>query len=319
MKTPRLYLLAGFAMLMAFTSFSQSSTDSLYRVRTRDGNEYTGKLVSKDSLTVVLNTEKLGKITIKSEDVKSFESIDTRRLVKGEYWADNPQNTRYFFSPSGYGLKKGDGYYQNIWIFFNQVAYGVTNHFSIGAGISPLFLFGGGPTPVWVTPKVSFPLKNDKFSIGAGALLGVVIGDVEGPATFGIMYGSATFGSRDRNVGIGLGWAFGGGETAERPMFNFNFLHRTSQSWYLLSENYYINTGGDDLGIVSFGARWVPKIVGLDFGLFLPFGSAVSGETFAIPWLGFTIPFGKSRKAAFTSGKPMSLPVAPMAFFAGKR
>lgn len=296
-------------LCMAQISHAQSATDTMYRVRTKDGNEYIGKVISRDSVALVLKSDKLGQITLQMADVKQVDLVDQKRLRNGTYWADNPQNTRYFFSPSGYGLKKGDGYYQNIWIFFNQATVGITDNISIGAGVVPLFLFGEA-TPVWITPKVSFPIVKDKVSIGAGALLGTVIGADEDNATFGIMYGSATFGSRDRNIGLGLGWAFAGGETADKPTINFNFLHRTSQNWYLLSENYYIDAGGDDLGIISFGARWVPRVIGLDFGLVLPFGSAIGSTTYPIPWLGLTVPFGKSKRAL--AGKSMRLPVSPM-------
>ncbi len=31
-------------------------------------------------------------------------------------------------------------------------------------------------TPIWVIPKVSVPVVKDKFNIGAGALVGYVVG-----------------------------------------------------------------------------------------------------------------------------------------------
>ncbi len=64
---------------------------------------------------------------------------------------------------------------------------GVTNYFSIGAGIVPVFLFGGGATPVWITPKFSIPVVKDKFNVGAGALVGTVLG--ASGTGFGLLYG----------------------------------------------------------------------------------------------------------------------------------
>jgi len=58
------------------------------------------------------------------------------------------------------GLHKGEGYYQNIWVFWNQASFGVTENFSLGFGIIPLFLFGGEAgqySPIWVVPKLSYP------------------------------------------------------------------------------------------------------------------------------------------------------------------
>ncbi|MEZ5070324.1 MAG: hypothetical protein R2751_04985 [Bacteroidales bacterium] len=39
--------------------------------------------------------------------------LQSNDLVEGEYWFSNPHATRYFFGTNGYGLEKGEGYYQN--------------------------------------------------------------------------------------------------------------------------------------------------------------------------------------------------------------
>lgn len=293
MRTLILHGLMALCLFWSNISFSQS--DSLHRLRTRDGNEYTGKIVSQTTENIVVQTKNVGAVTINRADISSMELIDEKQMVKGEYWPDNPQNTRYFFAPTGYGLKKGEGYYQNVWVLYNQVAYGITDNFSLGAGTVPLFLFGE-PTPVWLTAKLSFPVVKDKVYLGAGALAGLVIGAEDDNPSFGIMYGASTFGSRDRNVGFNIGWAFGGGEIAKSPTVGVNLLNRVSKTWYLLSENYYIGGSEDDLGILSFGARWVPRIIGIDFGFVLPVGPAVDGGTYPIPWLGISLPLGKGRK-----------------------
>jgi hypothetical protein len=93
---------------------------------------------------------------------------------------------------------------------------------------------------------------------------------------------------------LGLGWSYSGGEIAKTPTVNLSFMHRFSNRWYIMSENYYIDAGDDPLGIVSFGARYLTKNVGLDFGLFGFFGKGL--ETFfGIPWIGLTVPFGKRK------------------------
>jgi hypothetical protein len=62
----------------------------------------------------------------------------------------------------------------------------------------------------------------------------------------------------------------------------------------LLTENYYL--GGDNASFMlfSFGGRRIIKNTGLDFGLFIP--SETGGSLVAIPWLGFTVPFGKKSR-----------------------
>jgi hypothetical protein len=271
---------------------AQTPRDTIpfFQVATADGNEYTGIIISQDTSVLILQTENLGTLTFSKKDIVRVRLIEPEKLKEGIYWADNPQSTRYLWAPNGYGLKKGEAYYQNIWVLFNQVSIGVTSNFSVGAGMIPLFLFAGTSTPVWITPKFSIPVKKDKFNLGAGALLATVLGESE--TGFGLLYGIATFGSRDRNLSVGLGYGFAGGEWANSPTVSISGMIRTGARSYIITENYYIDGGFDTHVILaSAGFRWVINKAGLDFGLVLPYESSME-SVFFIPWLGITIPFG---------------------------
>lgn len=285
------FLFLPILLLFPFLLTAQIQTDStsLTRVEMNDGNEFIGHIVSQDTSTLILLTDKLGELTFNKRDIVKITPINPESIKKGQYWFENPQSTRYLWSPDGYGLKKGEGYYQNIWVLFNQASYGVTNYFSIGAGIMPVFLFGGGATPVWITPKFSVPVVKDKFNVGAGALLGTVIGEPE--TGFGLLYGLTTAGSRDMNITLGLGYGVSGSGWAKSPLISLSALARTGARGYLITENYYINMNGETLVLLSAGFRWVIKKAGLDFGLIMPLTEDL--VFFALPWLGVTIPFGK--------------------------
>jgi len=268
---------------------AQTSSDTtLVRIETNDGNEYTGEIVGQDSLKIYLKTRNLGEIGILKSDIRLQQKIKVQQIKDGKVWFENPQSSRYFWAPNAYGLKKGEGYYQNIWVLWNQVSYGITDNFSIGAGVIPLFLFAGAPTPVFILPKISIPVQHDKFNISAGALIGTILGESE--SSFGIVYGNTTVGTRDNNVTFGLGYGFAGDEWASSPMINVSGMFRLTSRGYFITENYYVNAGGSGAAVISLGGRWIIKKAALDFGLFLPVADT---ETFvAIPWLGFTVPFG---------------------------
>lgn len=260
---------------------------NLYTIETVDGNEFLGEIISEDSQSIKLKTDKFGEVTITKSDIKKKTPVEIQQIKNGKLWFANPQSTRYFWSPNGYGLKKGEGYYQNIWVLWNQFSYGVTDYFSVGAGIIPTFLFTA-PTPVFATMKFSIPVKKDKFNIAGGAIAGYVLGE-EG-AGLGIFYGLATYGSPNSNVSFGMGYGFAGGEWAQSPMFNINGMFRVSSRGYFITENYIISGGGETIALFSFGGRSIIKKVALDYGLVIPF---VDAEVeYAIPWLGFTVPFG---------------------------
>jgi hypothetical protein len=271
---------------------AQVNQDSvLYQIETNDGNEFIGNILSRDAEKIVLKTEKFGEMKIQVKDVKKISEVQKGKIISGKFWFDNPQATRYFWAPDGYGLKKKEAYYQNIWILFNQFAYGLTDNFSIGFGMIPLFLFEGSPTPIWITPKISIPVVKDKFNVGAGALIGTVLGEKD--AGFGIVYGITTFGSRDKNASFGLGWGYASGQWAKSPAINFSAMIRTGPRSYLITEDYYIGTAEEPGVLISLGGRWIIKRIGLDGFALVPFGMGL--DTFVIiPMLGLTIPFGKT-------------------------
>jgi hypothetical protein len=262
-------------------------------IETEDGNSFMGTIMKEDSSQVILLTEIYGRIHIPLVRIKTKQVIKRSDLVKGEHWFSNPHATRYFFMTNGYGLKKGEAYYQNTWIMFNQISYGITNHITIGGGVVPLFLFAGAPTPVWITPKVAIPVVKDKINLSAGMILGHILGEGIG---FGIGYGAFSVGNRDNNLTIGAGWAFADSEWADTPTLTLSGMTRVGRKTYLLTENYYIGISeGSSLGIISAGGRSVQKRLAIDYGLILPVGSSL-GTFIAVPWLGITVPFGNIQQ-----------------------
>lgn len=259
--------------------------ENLVSVIMNDDNEFIGQLVKEDALTITLKTDNLGTIAINKKDIKSRKAVETEQIKKGDFWFPNPQSTRYFWSPNGYGLKKGEGYYQNIWVLWNQFAYGVTDNISIGAGVIPVFLFGG-PTPVFGTAKFSIPVVENKFNVGGGAILGTVLGD---GTSLGIMYGIATLGSTDSNVTFGMGYGYADGGWANAPAISFSGMFRISKKGYILTENYLLSGDSDTGVIVTIGGRSIIRKAALDYGLVIPLGVDAG---IALPWLGMTIPFG---------------------------
>lgn len=281
-------------LFLATLSSSQDQIDSsnFWRIVTSDGNEYFGPIVSENNDTVEIRTEILGLIKIHRKDIKLIRKMSKARIEGGQIWLENLQATRYFWAPNGYGLKKGEGYYQNVWVLFNQASVGITKNFSIGAGTVPLFLFDGAPTPVFMVPKFSFSVIPDKVNLGGGVIIGTILSsdqdfDLEGP--FGIAYGVASLGNKDNNLNLGLGMAFAEGEWAQSPVISIGGMARLSKRTYLITEN-YLYPSEEWFGILAIGARTVWQRVSLDYGFVIPVANEVDGFI-AIPWLGFSVPF----------------------------
>ena len=259
-------------------------------VKTIDGNEFVGELLEENAEFIRLRTKTYGEVTLQRSGIKSIKDIEKSRIIGGVIWKDHMQSTRYFWQPSGYGLKKGEAYYQNVWVLFNQFSVGLSDHLILGGGVVPLFLFAGAPTPVWLTPKLSIPIVKDKVNLGLGGLFATVVG--EDDLNLGIMYSSATFGRRDRNFTFGVGYGYAGGELASRPIFSANFLSRVGSRGYFIMENYIIDIDRQ-YGVLSLigGRSIIGNDAGLDYGLVFPFFPDL-GTFFALPWLGITVPLG---------------------------
>ncbi|MEX0722919.1 MAG: hypothetical protein WD357_02470 [Gracilimonas sp.] len=284
-----LVILSSFFLATSVHAQDNAVQSDVYRIVTNDGNTYIGTLVSENDTEVVIRTESVGEITLQRSNIKSMEKIDPKRIREGEYWHENPHSTRYLFSTSAIGLRKGEGYYQNTWIFFNNVNYGVTDNISLGAGLIPTFLFGTGSVPFWIMPKLSIPISTESFHIAAGGLFGGVLGEEN--AGVGLAYGIATVGNRDSNLSLGLGYGYADGTWADIPLINVNGMYRFKKNMYFISENYFVTAGGETLGLLSVALRWAPENFALDFGLLRP--TDTGGEFIGVPWLGIAIPFGK--------------------------
>ncbi|MBK8621329.1 MAG: hypothetical protein IPN79_06095 [Saprospiraceae bacterium] len=129
-----------------------------------------------------------------------------------------------------------EGYYQNAWILFNQVSYGFSDYFSMGVGTIPTFLFGAGGDflPVWITPKFNMPYQNGKGAFGVGSILLGVMGDDDVSTGVGLVYGTNTFGTRDKQLTLGIGFGYDtDGGFSRYPVFNASGLIRTGKTGLL--------------------------------------------------------------------------------------
>lgn len=282
-------------ILISFLSSNLATAQNekvLVKIETKDGNVFIGRIISEDSTKIVIETEVLGELPIRKTAITSRTEIDSSKMVEGKLWNDNPQSTRYLWTPNGYGLKQGEGYYQNIWVLYNQLSVGITDNISASIGTIPLFLFGGEPTPVWVIPKFSIPIKKDKINLSLGVFAGTILGEKN--MSFGLAFGTVTVGNRNKNVNLGLGWGYSSDGWAKKPLINLSAMVRLTANGYFLTENYFIPLGDDfNLTLLSAGGRYMIKKLGLDFGLYIPISSEIE-QFVAIPMLGVTIPFGNS-------------------------
>lgn len=273
-----------FLIIWPLEAFSQQTdtTSYTYQIELIDGSVLIGKIMSEDEHTIQFLTNSDIEMSIPVEQVRKKERI-SGRIVKGQLWRSDPNRTRLFFAPTGKALKAGQGYFSVYEIFFPTVAVGITNYIAVAGGIS---LFPGSSEQLlYLAPKVT-PVQADKFDLSAGVLLLKIPDEDE---TAGILYGVSTYGTENSALTLGIGFAFAGGEFADKPVFALGGEVRVGRYVKLISENWLIPNS--DVQVISVGIRFFGENLAADFALIHPLGSDIDGFPF-LPWIGFAYNFG---------------------------
>jgi hypothetical protein len=276
-------------LLCTFTASGQTlpagiDTSRFFQINLKkDKQEYFGKIrtINGDQISFDVYNGEL--ITFSKTNVNRIAEIDTSRLRKGVYWFENPHRARYFFSPSGYGLGKGEAYYQNVQIVGNHVAVGFTNNFSIGTGYAAFSL--SEQKGFWLMPKISIPIKKNLFNIAGGVLYGKFSHNDEVEKLV-LPFVIATLGGGDFNASVGMGWVNSNGMWAKDPTAGLSIVKRVSRLIYLMSDNYFIARPDHNI----LGGRYMFKrSLGLDLGCLMTWDNQEYGGLTAFPMIGINV------------------------------
>lgn len=252
-------------------------------IETMDAGQVIGTIQSMDEENIVLETESTGTITLQQTKVKKIKRLTKANFVKGKYWFDHPNRTRYFLGSSGFGLKKGEGFYQNILLFYNGAAYGFSDNFSVAAGGNLLdwarFLL--------LSPQFSFPV-SEKIHLGTGVTFALL---PNGDAS-AFLYGVATFGTPKANFSVNLGYGYNEGGLAEVPFASVSGQLRFAKNFAFVTENFLIPYDSEVYVMGSYGLRILFESVSIDIGLLVN-DDTVAEFTIGFPFGTLVVPFGK--------------------------
>jgi len=247
----------------------------------RDGSSLIGRIVAMRADTVDFQTG-IGRVPVAIRDIREVRESEAGRMHEGEYWFNNPNSTRLFFAPTGQMLKKGEGYFADYELFFPGFAYGVTDNFSVGGGVS-IFPTGVSEQVYYFTPKVGMSF-SDQIHVAAGLLLAGTTGGNGG--TGGVGYGAGTFGDGDGSITVGLGYGFAGGDIESKPVAMLGGEKRVSRRIALVTENYLLPTSDNNV-VYSLGIRFMGEKLTTDLAIFNTSGSDIIG----VPYVDFVFKF----------------------------
>lgn len=267
---------------------AQTSPPQRWIVEASDGSVFQGIYLGQSEAGIRLLTESIGEILIPMGVVKNFRILNDRNFKNGEYWFENPNATRYLFSPSAYSLSKGEAYYQNTYVLLNSFHYGVIDRFSIGGGFELITTFSGDPA-FYITPKYTFPI-SENWNAGAGILYARV--PIEDFSGVGIGYGIVTYGNRDNNATLGVGFGYVDGEAEGRPVINLSGMRRIGRKTALVTESWFVPTDGY-YGIYSYGIRFMGEKITVDLAFLNNPDIARDVVFIGVPYVDFVVKFGK--------------------------
>jgi len=234
--------------------------DEIQELVLRDGSRIFGQVTALgDPFTYrVLSGSEM---TVSRSQVRSLLTAEGD-VVGGEFWGQDPNQTRLFFGPTARSLKKGSGYLAVYEIIMPFLGVGITDNFILAGGTP--FTFGEGDSrPFWLAPKYTF--LNTETTQAAVGVLAFVVED----HSAGIFYGVLTKGGTKASATVGLGYGYVDDELAEKPAAMFGGEIRASRRLKLVTEN-YLFPGGD--GVFSIGPRFIGDRLTADLGLMAPMG-----------------------------------------------
>ena len=255
-------------------------------IELHNGRTMTGILIEETESDVRIETASMGIIKVAKIDIVSMQI-----LAPGEaapVFRANPQASRYYFAPSGIQLAAGEGYYQNAYLIYSQLSYGVTDHFTIGIPFVPFLGLGA-------TAKIGGTLSGDletggvHGSVGGIAILDFTSNILDEP--IGIGFGNLTFGREMSNFTIGLGRTFPDDPTT---LLNAAFMTNLSDRTWLMSENYVLvlPNSNFNVSIFSLGIRRASR----DKESLFDYAMVMISDgdfVFPLPWVSWTYSFGR--------------------------
>ena len=309
-------------------------------VKLIDETFISGRLINTLEKEIQLRTKYLGLINIPKKRILDIVVTQSDGKQFSKYWMPNPHDSRHFFAPTGRNMPKGEGYFQDIYLVLVSANYGITDYFTIGGGLSIVPGISANEQAYFIYPKVGFKV-SDKINVGGGLIYvnipefddyeiydtitipvvsnNVVIGDttythvIDWENTVyrrnaGILFGVATYGNRENNITLGVGYAYLIDEFIKHPIFMFGGMYRLSRRTALVTENWFVTSwheadpeeDWEDLasgyyttGIISYGIRFFGERMSVDLAFFQLTGEMGFGEFIfpGMPYLDFVIKF----------------------------
>lgn len=255
-----------------------------------DGSTLYGKITEVTDSEIKFQTD-MGEMTVSIMKIESIMEVSETKFKGGKYWFENPNRTRLLLAQNGRNLRKGQGYFADVWVFFPSVAYGLTDNISLAAGATLIPGIDMDQQLWYLTPKIGVAALPT-VSLAVSAMIIRVPdtedNDIEDPAeVVGAIFPTGTFGTDDASITAGLGFGFVDSEIADKPVVLIGGELRVTRRIALVTENWVFP--GVDNPLISYGVRFFSETIAVDLAFFTLTGE--DAVTPGIPYIDFVVNF----------------------------
>lgn len=272
----------------------------VYRVSTKNGTNYVGKLTNATSNGLMLETSIAGQVAIPYESIRNVERMGKSGVKPNQ--ADLPVTAQaefvlYHTLPSAIPLNRDEFYYRNVELFINSIGYGVNDNLTIGGGVVGFII-------PYIRANAGWEISPNNY-LGGGVIasagfFGLGFGGVGGFATY-------TRGTPEKHISASIGYgaflADGISELPESPLLNVSGLVKVGRRAVIVSENWivprvpnYTSTPtGTIRGYETYSAHsLIMRVMGVnrtwEFGV-MGSPQLAQNSIFFIPYIGYMFRF----------------------------
>ena len=270
----------------------QQDEKKLFLITKTDGGEFIGEIISDDGREILLMTTTIGKIYINKSDISNISAVDeeSNNKIGGEFRAEGPFTTRYFFTNNSLPIKKKE-HYAMIQLYGPEVHFSVSDKLSLGVMASWI------ASPIAVASKLCLYSK-DNTHISMGNILGNSGYIEQGKIFGGLHWLTITKGDRMKNFSFSAGYGYIV-DNANLLFNNYLGDEYTFQTWNENSK-YYVPNSNYWWGNYS-AERAVSDELNSQFGYPNPVFSSSNLKGGYILSLAGILPIGKTASLIFDS------------------
>lgn len=252
------------------------------RIELRDGEFIVGTVAEVDADSISVVTASGVRAVIPRSAIARLRIISAADHERGLYRED-PNYSRLMFSPTGRPLRRGDGYFSDHYVLLPGVGVGVTDNFSLYAGLSLVPGVGIDEQMFYIAPRLGLQI-NEGLAASVGTIF-VTVSDFRG----GLAFGAVTLGGINASVtgAYAIGYTKEEGEDfefADDHIIMLGGAVRLSNSAALVTENWlFLGGAGADEQPFALALRFFGDRIAVDVGFVVI--AAVIEEGFPIPWL----------------------------------